>query len=83
MKSLLEMLEGATDTYNGKTGCACGCGGSYAGADSVAGQKRIAKIKKADPAKVIVTPFSDGEGCVEIENADGSRVTRIYVKAVA
>ena len=82
MKSLLEMLEGATDTYNGKSDtCACGCAGSYAAPDSVAGQKRIAKIMNADPAKVIVTPFSDGEGCVEIEN--GSRVTRIYVKAVA
>jgi len=83
MKSIFEMLEDATDTYNGKTGCACGCGGSYAEVDSVAGKKRIAKILKADLAKVIVTPFGDGTGCLEIENADGSRVVRVYVKAVA
>jgi hypothetical protein len=84
MKSTMEMMETATDTYNGKTGCACGCGGSYAAPDSVAGKKRIAKIMKANPEKVEFIAFSNGtEGCVEIENEDGTRVTRIYVKVGA
>jgi hypothetical protein len=83
MKSLLEMLEGATDTYSGKTGCSCGCAGTYAGADSVAGQKRIKKIMNADPEKIAFVDFGQGEGCLEIENAEGSRVTRIYVKVGA
>jgi hypothetical protein len=80
MRSTIEMLETATETYNGKTGCACGCGGSYADADSVMGQRRIKKIMNADPAKVAFVPFSNGEGCLEIENHDGTRVTRVYVK---
>jgi hypothetical protein len=76
------MLENATDTYNGKTGCACGCGGTYAQPNTPAGQKRIKKIMDADPAKVSYCDFGGGEGCIEIENRDGTRVTRIYVKGV-
>jgi hypothetical protein len=80
--TMSKMMATATDTYNGKNGCACGCGGSYASPDSAAGKKRIAKIMKADEDKVIFTVFSgDGdEGCVEVENEDGTRVTRVYVK---
>ena len=80
MMSVNQMLENATDTYNGKTGCACGCGGNYAGAESVAGQKRIKKILNANPEKVAYFDFGGGEGCLEIENRDGTRVTRVYVK---
>jgi hypothetical protein len=80
MKSTQELLDSATDTYNGKTGCACGCGGNYASAESVAGQKRIRKILNADPCKVVFVPFGNGGGCLEIENRDGTRVTRVYVK---
>jgi len=80
MRSTIEMLENATDTYNGKTGCACGCGGSYAGADSVMGQRRINKIKNAKPDKVAAFDFGNGEGCLEVENQDGTRVTRVYYK---
>ena len=87
MKSISEMIAAATDTYNGKTGCACGCGGSYAAPDSAAGKKRIAKIMKAsreNPFGVAWVPFSCGtEGVVEIESEDGTRVTRIYVKVGA
>lgn len=84
LQSTIQMLENATDTYNGKTGCACGCGGTYADVDSVAGQKRIKKIMNADPAKVLFVPFGNGEeGCIEIENRDGTRVTRIYVKGLS
>lgn len=74
-----ELLQTATNTYNGKTGCACGCGGSYADANSTTGQKRIAKLLKANPENVVYVPFSDGTGCVEIENEEGTRVVRIYV----
>jgi hypothetical protein len=84
MLSREKMLETATDTYNGKTGCACGCGGSYASVDSLAGQKRIKKIMNADASKVVFHPFTDGKsGCFEIYNQDGSRVVRVYVKVGA
>ena len=83
MKSTQELLDTASQTYTGKTGCACGCGGSYADANTPAGQKRINKIMNADPAKVMFVPFNDGEGCLEIENKDGTRVTRVYVKMEA
>lgn len=80
MISTQQMLENATDTYNGKTGCACGCGGTYASTDSLAGQKRIKKIMNADLAKLAAFDFGGGEGCVELENRDGTRVTRVYYK---
>jgi hypothetical protein len=80
MISTQQMLENATDTYNGETGCACGCGGTYASTDSVAGQKRIKKIMNADPAQLVSCDFGGGEGCVEIENKTGTRVTRVYYK---
>jgi hypothetical protein len=83
MKSTQELLDTATNTYNGKTGCACGCGGNYDDPKTLAGQKRISKILNADPAKVVLVPFSNGEGCLEIENRDGTRVTRVYVKIEA
>ena len=85
MVSIARMIENATDTYNGKNGfCACGCVGTYAAPDSFAGKKRIAKIMNASPEKVEFIAFSCGtEGCVEMENEDGTRVTRVYVKVGA
>ena len=83
MLSVTQMLENATRTYNGKTGCACGCGGDYAEIDTEAGQKRIRKIMKADLAKLQNYSWGSGEGCVELENANGTRVTRIYYKVEA
>lgn len=80
LQSTIQLLENATSTYNGKTGCACGCGGNYSDADSVAGQRRIKKIMNASPEKVAFFNFGQGEGCLELENQDGTRVTRIYVK---
>ena len=44
---ITEHLDCLTDTYNGKTGCACGCGGDYSSTESVAGKKRIKKIMDA------------------------------------
>ena len=80
MLSTIHMLENATETYNGKTGCACGCGGNYLPADSIGGQKRIKKLMNADPKKVQAFDFGNNEGCIEMENQDGTRVTRIYYK---
>ena len=82
MSTRSEILKTATNTYNGKTGCACGCGGSYAYPETVAGKKRINKIMNANPERVKFHPFGNGvEGCLEIENADGTRVTRVYVNS--
>ena len=83
MQSTIQMLENATNTYNGKTGCACGCGGEYAEAETVSGQRRIKKIMNADPEKLAFFDFGNGEGCIEIENREGTRVTRVYVKVVS
>lgn len=80
MQSTIKMLENATHTYNGKTGCACGCGGDYADANTVSGQRRINKIMNANPEKVSYFDFGGGEGCIEMENRDGTRVTRVYIK---
>jgi len=80
MQSTTEMLKNATNTYNGKTGCACGCGGDYAEPNTISGQLRIKRIMNADQRKVAFVPFGDGEGCLEIENQDGTRVTRVYIK---
>jgi len=75
-------LDNATYTYYGKNECACGCGGSYADANSTTGQKRIKKILSANPAKIKWFDFGNGEGCYELENGEGTRVTRIYIEKV-
>jgi len=69
-----------TRTYNGKTGCACGCGGSYteAGDTSTKVLKRMSFIQK-NIKKAEIDIFSD-EICYSVENADGTRVTRVYLK---
>ena len=77
-----EHLDFLTDTYNGKTGCACGCTGSYASAESLIGQKRIARLLNSK-REVKLIEFGNGEGCYEIENRDGSRVLRVYYKVGA
>jgi hypothetical protein len=83
MLSTQTMMENATNTYNGKTGCACGCGGRYDDVETISGQKRIKKIMNANPAKVQAFHFGNGEGCLEVENQDGTRVTRVYFKVGA
>lgn len=72
-----------TRTYNGGTGCACGCSGSYTeqGDTSTKVLKRIDVINK-NWDKVSVFHFDD-ESCYEFENKEGTRVTRIYVKVGA
>lgn len=74
-------MDQVTRTYNGKTGCACGCGGSYADAETKAAKSRLAFINRnMDRVKAF---HWDGESCYEVENREGTRVTRVYVKAGA
>jgi len=77
-------IEDVSNTYRGKSGCACGCGGSYAEAGSKAAKMRLDFINKnlGNP-KMVIDIFSDGETCYEFENEEGTRVTRVYIKAVA
>ena len=80
-----------TKTYSGQTGCACGCGGTYAYAESgtepgyyVEGnprtlKMRLNKINKAIQSgdDVVVTRYLD-ECIYELENESGTRVVRVY-----
>ena len=76
-------MEDVTRTYRGKSGCACGCGGSYADAGTRAAKLRLDFINKnLDKPSMIIDVFSDGETCYEFENEDGTRVTRVYIQAV-
>lgn len=67
-------------TYNGKTGCACGCAGDYTneGDTTTKVLKRMAFIEK-NIHRAIVDYCSD-ETIYSVENAEGTCVTRIYVK---
>lgn len=70
-----------TSTYCGKTGCACGCGGTYARPSHVDAPSwatvsdrtvkirlnKILKALKEDPAAVLVEPGLDGETIWEYE----------------
>ena len=69
-----------TRTYNGKTGCACGCAGDYteAGDTSTKVLKRMTFVQK-NIAKAEIDVWTD-EMCYSVENADGTRVTRVYLK---
>ena len=80
-----------TRTYNGKSGCAGGCGGDYANANTRAGKTRINKVNKYLESTLMVvfdTPHKKGpdevvECCVEIPNAfdesgEWVRCTRVY-----
>lgn len=79
-------------TYNGNTGCACGCGGDYSedGEMSAKVTKRINVINKAyanNPLDVEIdtcSEFTIYEVITSVnENPDGfDRVTRVYVKNV-
>jgi hypothetical protein len=77
------LWENVLRTYSGKTGCACGCGGTYTDKyeDTVKVTKRINFINK-NLSNAKIWDLGD-EFCYEVENAQGTRITRIYVKAVA
>ena len=74
-------------TYNGQTGCACGCGGDYAKADSNAAKARVNKINKRLDESIMLTYTGAGnllECCIEVpttyDNAGRTlRCTRVYV----
>jgi hypothetical protein len=69
-------LEEVARTYNGETGCACGCGGEYTndGEKSATVTKRLNYVNKG-----IVEGRAEffGNG-VEVANASYTRCTRIY-----
>lgn len=73
--------ENVTRTYSGKTGCACGCGGTYTDKyeDTAKVTRRINFVNK----NLLTAKIYDlgDEYCYEVENADGTRVTCVYVKA--
>ena len=72
--------EDVTRTYSGKTGCGCGCVGSYTeeGEKSASVTRRINFVNKNLLAAKIYD-FGD-EHCYYVENEDGTRVTCVYVK---
>jgi hypothetical protein len=76
----LKMVQFVTKTYSGKSGCACGCGGNYADGDSTTGKKRITKMLNSDCGSIEFFDLGDGEGCFDLENFEGTRVLRVYVK---
>jgi hypothetical protein len=71
-----------TTTYNGQSGCACGCGGTYAEPGEKAFARRIAKVNAAIKAGTLVFVYvapTEHIYCLETEQ----RATRLYVKAEA
>lgn len=67
-------------TYNGKTGCACGCGGEYTedgDTESRAVKLRVSKIN-ANMESAVISEYLD-EDIYELVSEDGERVTRVYV----
>jgi len=79
-------------TYNGKSGCACGCGGDYTeeGDNTGKAKGRINKINKAyanNPLDVQIFDWSD-RIMYEMATSDMDsndefyRLTRVYVKKV-
>jgi hypothetical protein len=79
-------FENVTRTYNGGTGCACGCTGSYTDVEGnskemMTAKKRLNFINK-NLHRVAALHWED-ESCYEVENESGTRVTRVYVKAGA
>jgi hypothetical protein len=74
-------------TYNGLSGCACGCGGNYTdeGVNTGAARGRINKINVAylyNPLDVLIENYSN-RTMYEITTSVGEefdRVTRVYVK---
>lgn len=83
--------ENIIKTYNGLTGCACGCGGDYIypehsteasaewGKRSNAGVTRRLNFINAHLDRAEIDTFDD-EIIYSVENEDGTRVTRIYAK---
>lgn len=78
-------INDVTNTYNGKDGCACGCGGSYATlADRPKAVKsRVDRINAAlnDPkrAHTVGVQMDRDEAIYYIENEDTNRAVRVYV----
>ena len=78
MKNLAPIsIEKVTNTYQGKQGCACGCGGSYARVGRAV-TMRLNRINRAiaNGEEVTFDDFGD-ENCFEYVAPNGA-VTRVY-----
>jgi len=75
-------MQDVNETYRGKTGCACGCGGDYATTEENANsvKRRVNFINKNIGSPSLIVDTYEDETIYELENASGSRVTRVYVK---
>lgn len=71
-------MENVATTYSGKTGCACGCRGKYVKAGSSVASKRVAFVN-ANLDRVQID-FLPTWVCYSVENDNGTRVTRVYVR---
>jgi hypothetical protein len=78
-------INDVTNTYNGKDGCACGCGGDYATpAENMKKVKsRVNRINAAlaDPkrAHTVGVQMDREEAIYYIENEKTNRAVRVYV----
>lgn len=66
-------------TYNGRLGCACGCGGTYAQAGAAV-TRRVNLINN-NLDKVEVMSGLNGETIYMLEDLERGRATRVYVSA--
>ena len=68
-------------TYNGATGCACGCGGNY-NKNGTAVTRRVNKINNSLQTNwTDVQIFQGCENEIIYELVEGERVTRVYINA--
>jgi hypothetical protein len=69
-----------TTTYNGGTGCACGCAGTYADGSGAVATRRINVINKAIEDDTLTALQVCADGTIILEASTGQdRVTRVYV----
>ena len=82
-------LDQVEQTYRGRNGCACGCGGEYYNLDdkninpekvSKEIEKHIKHINKNISRVKVFVLGRNNEVCLELENPSGTSVTRIYLK---
>lgn len=72
--------ENVLRTYNGKTGCACGCTGTYTDKyENTAQVTRRINFVNENLANATIYDFGD-EICYEVVHQGKTRVTCVYIK---